>query len=390
MVVAVAVLGPAYLYIGVRIITSSELPSTVANLAWVVLLTHLVLLPFSLMSSRVVTVPSRALDRVHWVAYTGMGFLALVLPMLWVRDLAGLAWTLAMDAVAHARVIGGAASVHVDADLAWMRAANLGVVLLALVLTGRGFGVARRTASVRNVRVPIDGLPDAFDGYRIVQISDVHVGPTIRVEYVRGIVDAANALGADLVALTGDLVDGSVRKLGPHVAPFGGLRSRDGVFFVTGNHEYYSGPAAWVRELARLGVTPLVNQHRVIERGGAKLLVAGVTDALAGRAVPGHRSDPDAAVAGAPQCDVRLMLAHQPSSSEAAARLGFHLQLSGHTHGGQFFPWHLVVRLVTPYLAGLFRVGTMWLYVSRGTGYWGPPLRLGAPSEITLLELTRA
>jgi predicted MPP superfamily phosphohydrolase len=199
-----------------------------------------------------------------------------------------------------------------------------------------------------------------------------------------------NALDPHLVVLTGDLVDGSVGNLREHTRPLADVVARDGRFYVTGNHEYYSGPEAWVREVARLGFTPLLNEHRVVDVEGARVLVAGVTDSAAGRMVPGHRSDPDAAMRDAPAADLKLFLAHQPTSAKHAAKLGAHLHISGHTHGGQFFPWHVPVRLTTPYVAGLFRVGAMWLYVSRGTGYWGPPLRLGAPSEITLFEIVRA
>jgi predicted MPP superfamily phosphohydrolase len=145
-----------------------------------------------------------------------------------------------------------------------------------------------------------------------------------------------------------------------------------------------------VRELERLGFHALVNAHRVIRRGTARLVIAGVTDHAASRRVPGHASDPAAALAGSPESDVRVLLAHQPKSAFAARALGFDLQLSGHTHGGQYFPFNLLVRLFQPFVAGLHRLEEMWLYVSRGTGYWGPPLRLGAPSEITLIQLTRA
>jgi predicted MPP superfamily phosphohydrolase len=174
------------------------------------------------------------------------------------------------------------------------------------------------------------------------------------------------------------------------VAPLAELGAPHGKYFVTGNHEYYWDAPGWVREVERLGFAALVNTHRLIERGDGKLLVAGVTDSTASRGTPGHRSDPVAAVTGAPDADVKLLLAHQPTSAFAAQRAGFDLQLSGHTHGGQYFPFNLLVRLFQPFVSGLHRLQNMWLYVSRGTGYWGPPLRLGVPSEITLIELVKA
>jgi predicted MPP superfamily phosphohydrolase len=244
---------------------------------------------------------------------------------------------------------------------------------------------------VVTVEVPIAGLPPALEGYSIAQISDVHVGPTIKRAYLNAIVNRVNALKADAIAITGDLVDGSVRRLALHTEPLARLSARDGTFFVTGNHEYYSGAEEWIAEMRRLGLTVLINEHVVRERGGAGLMIAGVADFTAHHFNPAHRSDPHAAAAGAPaHVQVRVLLAHQPRSAEVAAQAGFHLQLSGHTHGGQFFPWNLFVPLQQPFVAGLDRVRGMWVYTSRGTGYWGPPKRFGAPSEITLVRLVRA
>jgi uncharacterized protein len=241
------------------------------------------------------------------------------------------------------------------------------------------------------VDVPIAGLPADLQGFSIAQISDVHVGPTIKGRYVRGIVEAVNGLRADMVAVTGDLVDGSVRDLAEHVAPLADLASRHGTFFVTGNHEYYSGADPWIRELRRLGIRVLINEHVVIEHGRAALAVAGVADTSAHHFDPSHRSDPQRAIQGAPDhVAVRVLLAHQPRSAVQAVHAGYQLQLSGHTHGGQFWPWIHFIRRWQPFTAGLHRLKDLWVYTSRGTGYWGPPKRFGAPSEITLLRLVRA
>jgi predicted MPP superfamily phosphohydrolase len=288
----------------------------------------------------------------------------------------------------------------------WPRWHSLSAVAVPLVATGIsliGFLNARRTANVVRVDVPIRDLPSALDGFTIAQLSDIHVGPTIRRGYIQRIVDAVNGLSADMVAITGDLVDGTVSELRDHVAPLQGLRAKHGTFVVTGNHEYYAGVHAWVDELRRLGLRVLLNEHVVLQTRNVKgaqtdeevlesaLLVAGVTDYTAAHFDAGHASDPQRALHDAPPLvHTRVLLAHQPRSAPAAAEAGYHLQLSGHTHGGQFFPWNLFVPLQQPFTAGLHKLQEMWVYTSRGTGYWGPPKRFGAPSEITLLRLVAA
>ena len=266
----------------------------------------------------------------------------------------------------------------------------LAVSILAAIAAIIGFVNARRRARVRRVDVAIAGLPAALDGFSIAQITDLHIGPTIKRDYLERVVDAVNALDADMIAVTGDLVDGSVRDLAHHTQPLGRLSARHGAFFVTGNHEYYSGVHAWIEEVRGLGLSVLLNEHVILDHEGASVLVAGVTDYGAGYFDVSHHSDPVAALSGAPDdVGVRLLLAHQPRSAFAAASAGFDLQLSGHTHGGQIFPWSYLVRLQQPFIAGLHRVESLWVYISRGTGYWGPPKRLGAPSEITYLRLVR-
>jgi predicted MPP superfamily phosphohydrolase len=277
----------------------------------------------------------------------------------------------------------------VDAEL--RRASAEAIPLVALVFALFAVPAARKRAGVKQVDIPIADLPEALHGFTIAQISDIHVGPTIKRGYVDAIVDAVNALQADMVAVTGDLVDGSVADLSPHTAPLARLTSRHGSYFVTGNHEYYSGADAWVSEVRRLGMRALMNEHVVLQHEGAPLVVAGVTDYGGGHFGPAHASDPARAIAGAPaHARVRLLLAHQPRSAFAARDAGFDVQLSGHTHGGQFLPWNFLVRLQQPFTAGLARLGKLWVYTSRGTGYWGPPMRLFAPSEITRLRLVQA
>jgi uncharacterized protein len=315
-----------------------------------------------------------------WAALLAIGSFSSLFVLTVVRDVGLLAGSALSGSIVEAASLAGFRS---DSALA--------VPILAALFTLVGFVNARRRARVRRVDVPIADLPAPLHGFSIAQISDIHVGATIKRDYLDGIVDAVNELGADMIAVTGDLVDGSVAQLAPHTEPLSRLSARHGAFFVTGNHEYYSGAHAWVDEVRRLGLSVLLNEHVVLRHEGAAVVVAGVTDYGAGHFDPAHRSDPAAAIAGAPSdAGVRLLLAHQPRSAFAAAPAGFDLQLSGHTHGGQIFPWNYLVRLQQPFTAGLHRLGKLWVYISRGTGYWGPPKRLGAPSEITYLRLVPA
>ncbi|MGI4856474.1 MAG: metallophosphoesterase [Janthinobacterium lividum] len=315
-----------------------------------------------------------------WAGLLEMGFFSFLLTLTVLRDI-----TLGVWAIATRFWTGAAAALPFDA---WRVESAEGVLLGAFLMTVVGIYNARRRAPVVRVDIPIDDLPPALHGFTIAQISDIHVGPTIRKRYLDPIVDAVNRLDADMVAITGDVVDGSVPALHAHTQPLSRLKGRHGVFLCTGNHEYYAGADAWIAEFRRLGIRVLMNEHVVLEHGGEPLLLGGVTDYSGAHFGEMHRSDPARAIAGAPEAArFRLLLAHQPRSAAAADAAGFTLQLSGHTHGGQFFPWNFAVRMQQPFTAGLVRSGAMWLYISRGTGYWGPPIRFAAPSEITHLRL---
>ena len=379
-------------YVGWRIAPGlGAYPLAQALLVLLLVLSPL-LMPLGLMAGRRLRQPWA--DRLSWLGFLAMGLFSTLFVMTLARDVALLLLGLA-DA-------GFSASM----PLAQIRmASGEAVPILALLVTALGFLNARRTPAVVRVDVPIKRLPAALHGFTVAQISDIHVGPTIKGPYLQRIVDKVNALRADVVAVTGDLVDGTVAQLHVQVAPLAGLASRHGTFFVTGNHEYYSGAHAWIDELRRLGLTVLMNEHVVLHHGKASqlqnihdaqddsqimapLVLAGVADYSAHHFDEAHRSDPQAALNGAPpSASVRVLLAHQPRSAAAAAEAGFDLQLSGHTHGGQFYPWNLFVRFQQPFTAGLHKLQDLWVYTSRGTGYWGPPKRFGAPSEITLLTL---
>ena len=372
-----AVLLLLHVYVGARLLP--DLPfGAVAHVAGTLILAaSALLIPFAFRWRRARAVGAKRM--IMWSGLVALGAFSTLVVLTAVRDAALL--TLAILA----------AFVPLGWPMARIVAASaLAVPVLATLLTAIGYANARRVAAVRDVEIPIASLPPALAGFTIAQITDVHVGPTIDQRHVDAVVDAVNALGADMVAITGDLVDGSVPELAQHTAPLARIAARHGVFFVTGNHEYYSGVQPWIAELRRLGIRVLLNEHVVVEHEGERVVVAGVTDVSAHHFVPAHRSDPQKAIAGAPADAVKLLLAHQPRSAPAASRAGFDLQLSGHTHGGQFLPWNFFVRFQQPFTAGLARLGRSWVYTSRGTGYWGPPKRLGAPSEITRLRLVPA
>lgn len=367
--IVMALLSMLHVYIGMRLVPAIDPGPVGVAFAIALLAASTLLMPAGLLSVRFKR--WRWSDQLAWAGMLTMGFFSSLLVLTVLRDLVLLVLT-----------VSGAAGEQV------VRGTAIAVPLVALGVTLIGLVNARRVARVVEVEVPIAGLPDALHGYSIVQISDLHVGPTIKRGYLNAIVTKVNALKPDAIAITGDTVDGSVRRLRLHTEPLGRLSARDGAFFVTGNHEYYSGADEWIAEMRRLGLTVLMNQHVVCERGDAALMIAGVTDFTAHHFNESHRSNPRAAAAGAPDhVTVRILLAHQPRSAPAAADAGFHLQLSGHTHGGQFFPWNLFVPLQQPFTAGLNRMRELWVYTSRGTGYWGPPKRFGAPSEITRVRL---
>jgi predicted MPP superfamily phosphohydrolase len=305
------------------------------------------------------------------IAYVCMGWLNFLLVLTLLRDSAWLlvVWFFPMD-WAQALMDPGST-----------------VVLTASVLAlGLGMLIAWRGPRVIEVDVPIDNLDPALNGLRIAQISDLHVSFMIRRPYVQHVVDKVNALKADLVVLTGDIVDGSVSKLKSYVEPLATLEPAAHRYLILGNHEYYAGVRSWIEHFRSLGLTVLLNEYRSIEHHGSTLHLGGVVDPAA--AALGQKPRPDQALG---PDGLRILLAHNPKLASQGAAQGFDLMLSGHTHAGQFYPWNLAVRLVhAPHVVGLSREEKMWVYVNPGTGSWGPPIRLGTRPELTLIRLIRA
>ncbi|WP_439329403.1 metallophosphoesterase [Corallococcus sicarius] len=363
-----------HVYIGLRLFTSPGWPAPWTAVGWGVLgLCYVVLLAGFRAARRE---PGGFFSRaIQWGAYVWLGAFGIFLSAVLASDaIAGVLSLSGLVTDAHSLAQGRAAAV-------------LGTVVPAVAFA---FVTARGRARVERTTVALKDLGPGLDGLRVVQLSDVHVGPTLDGVWLQRVVDQVNALKPDLIAVTGDLVDGTVEQLRDQVAPLSGLKAPLGVYYVTGNHEFYHGARAWTAEVSRLGLTVLQNEHRVVERGGARLVVAGVTDFNAGQIDPPLASRPDLALAGAPPDVPRLLLAHQPRTALSLGGLRVDLQLSGHTHGGQIFPFNFFVKLQQPVVQGLATVAGTRVYTHRGTGYWGPPLRLGPAPEIAAITLVGA
>jgi predicted MPP superfamily phosphohydrolase len=254
-----------------------------------------------------------------------------------------------------------------------------------LVLGVSAFGVKKclDPPTVNRLPVNISGLPPGFKGFSIVQISDIHIGAMSMRAELAEIVAIVNNLQPDLIAITGDLVDGNVAELAGELAPLAELKAQHGVFFVTGNHEYYSGVEKWLPEIEQLGITVLNNTRTEIRRGNDAFILAGVTDHEAGRFGQEHAPSFEKALGGIAKKSTVILLAHQPRAVEEAAPYGVNLVLSGHMHGGQIWPFNYLAPLQQPYLKGFYMHNKTQLYVNQGTGYWGPPMRVGTYKEIS-------
>lgn len=262
----------------------------------------------------------------------------------------------------------------------------------AISVTSSAFGIrsAHGEITTPEVVVPMARLPKALTGLSIIQLTDIHIGSTMGQPFLEQVVAKTNALRGDAIVITGDLVDGKVPHIGSLLAPLAKLRSRYGTYFVTGNHEYYSGAPEWIEHLAKLGVRTLGNERVELgdkSPGGASLDLAGIHD-FQGRRISGHTPDLEGALAGRDPERSLVLLAHQPKAIRMATKAGVELMISGHTHGGQIWPFGALVQLAQPFVAGLHRADDTMVYVSRGTGVWGPPMRIMAPAEITKIVLT--
>lgn len=328
--------------------------------------------------SRGTNLPARPRKLLQQLGYFGMGYASWILVLAVARDI---------YLIGH--YLGHLALPAIDyPGLLAARTAGWPAFGLAAVLSLLGNFWAFRGLRTREVIVPVEGLPAGLENLRIAQISDLHIGPTIGKSYVERVVKRVAAADPDMVALTGDIFDGDPAQLLEHALPLAELAPKGRVFFVPGNHEYYWNLPAWLPVLQKLGVKTLLNNGEKLQANGGTIWVGGITDPVA-PGFGGLAPDPAGALRGGERADFRLLLSHRPELVRRAAEAGYHLQLSGHTHGGQFFPWTFVASRVHEFFLGLMRFEKTWIYVSPGTGSWGPPVRVGTTPEVTLLTIVR-
>ena len=378
---ALAIIVGVHYYLWARLVRDPQLPPPWGALATLGLTLLALSMPTAMVLSRLRPAAGRVLA---WPAFSWMGVMFLLLVAFVTLDTVRLVVWLARR-VSDGEALDPARRTLIARVLAAAATATMGG--LAVFATR----AVRTPIAVKRIDVSLSRLPRSHNGLAVVQITDIHVGSMIGATFIREIVAQVNALSPDIVAITGDLVDGSVEDLREAVAPLAGLHARHGVYFVTGNHEYFSGAAPWVAELSRLGLRVLANERVTIGEGADAFDLAGVDDHSAARfGGLGAEEALSRALANRDATRELVLLAHQPRQFTDAIRHGVGLQLSGHTHGGQIWPFTFLVALSQPFVAGLHRRGDSQIYVSRGTGFWGPPMRLGAPAEITHLVLRRA
>jgi len=381
---AIMILSIIHGTVGLRIIPYLNLSHNIKIVIWccIALLAALPIIPIILRSKGF---EDEAVDWFSWAGYLSLGFFVLTFLAVVTKDLIYLAIGLLTKITA---AIGSPPDPTNPGRRDFIqKILSISIVTTTSVSTIAGLYAARKGATIMKTTVPIKGLDKDLSGMTIAQVSDLHIGPTIKKGYVEEVVEQVNRLNPDIIAITGDLVDGSVEYLSKHVEPIKDLHANIGKYFVTGNHEYYSGVDQWLDKTDNYGLTNLIDSHEIITKDSGSITLGGVTDYRSSSIKPEHKSDPSIAFYGAPENIPKILLAHQPWSIFDAHKTGADLQLSGHTHGGQFWPFVYAVRMANPYTSGLHDHDGTWIYVNRGTGYWGPPMRLGVESEITLVKL---
>ncbi|MCF0057181.1 metallophosphoesterase [Dyadobacter sp. CY356] len=365
LVVAIFIFSLLFLFLGFRLTGIGHYSWWVAAVSISILLLY-PLVWYSVLSE----MPDKVLRA---VVHFDMGLLGIVITFILIRDLIFLPVKLFKPDWAIM-----AFSMPVTLMIA---AAGFGVLLF-------GYWKASQGPEIVKIRVPIANLPLALEKFTILQISDLHAGAGINRAYVENVVGQVISFVPDVIVLTGDIADGEHKKYKNHVQPLSRLTGHAPVLYITGNHEYLRDSEKWIEHFRQMGFQILLNQHTLISKGNSSILFAGITDPAVKEIRPEDGPDIEQALLASPVSDIKILLAHQPKIASEASK-HFDLQLSGHTHAGQFFPWNMIIKLLQPYSAGLKKCGPMWVYTNAGTGFWGPPLRIGTTSEITILELGR-
>ncbi|MDP6853500.1 MAG: metallophosphoesterase [Candidatus Marinimicrobia bacterium] len=371
-----SVLFGMYLFVGWRFIYPLEVTPLLKTILGLIMFLFycLPLLIFYFHFNRIDTPFTRV---INWLGYTGLGTVSLLFFI-----------QLGVEFYEGVKLIIG--KTH---QFDPRRRAFLGLtakqIAGGLAATGTLWGVytATKKPEIVKIDIPIENLPPQLKGLRLAQITDLHVGSMITGKFVKQVTDSLKSLNADMVFFTGDAADGSVEHFGKYMDSFSTVRPKYGKFFVTGNHEYYSDMNGWLRKIESLGFKILVNESQNIVINGATLMITGIPDRGGRHFSKFHRTDMEKAVGGMAEPDAKILLAHQPKDVEHAVKYNFNLQLSGHTHGGQYFPFSLLVQLAHPFIKGLHKRENTWIYVNQGTGYWGPPMRIGTVPEITEITL---
>jgi predicted MPP superfamily phosphohydrolase len=377
IVAVMLVFGGAGVYAGFRVVDPLGLAGWARGLAWSFLLLPAAM-PLLLIIDQLEV--GRWLDLLLSATYLALGLISFLFVFAFLRD---CAWLILRTG--HSLL---AVPEHLPATSVMLRTSSFIVLGLAVLFSAVAISNALSSPSVRSIQIDFANLHPDLQGFKIVQLSDLHLGVFRGAGFLAKVVGEVNRVSPDVVVITGDLTDGSVKKLRHTVLPLCDLEGP--VLFVTGNHEYYWTPYEWIQYLEGLGIRVLLDASHTILHKDAKLLLVGISDPTSQVFFPQELSGIAASNAGPNSADVdlRVLLAHRPGTAYQAVSHGFDLQLSGHTHGGQFFPWNYVIHLVQPFAVGLHRFQDMWIYCSRGTGFWGPPMRLGAPAEITEITLS--
>lgn len=368
-----SVMGGAHYYILKRIALDPAWPPGVAAGAVAMMTLGLVALIVQGILRRRVGVLVRALS---WVAYVWLGVLFYLFISTAMLDLATSVFVFATER-----------GPELATSRPFLRGRALMICGITLLASLAALRIGLQPPVTKRIEIALDRFPEALDGFRIVQISDVHIGPLLGERFSALVTERVNALEPDLIAVTGDLVDGRVKSIAKQVEPFRELRAEHGIYFVTGNHDYYSGADDWVSLVTSYGWHTLRNRSVSIGTSGAEFELVGVDDPHGDMLENSGGEDLNLALRDVDTTRAVVLLAHDPATFRRARKIPVGLQLSGHTHGGQIWPFGWAVRAVVPWVAGHFREGASQLYVSSGTGFWGPPMRLGTRAEITELTL---